>query len=188
MPQPRSSYESALVILVPEAEASVGRLRRRYDPSAAVGMPAHITLNYPFLPGEAVDAATIDQLRVLFSGFPPLRYTLVEVRKFYDTVYLAPEPSEPFMNLIQAVVAQYPESPPYGGMFAEVVPHLSLAQSENAAELELVLRELAPGSDGRLPIEAAANEVWLMDNRKGRWEKRRAFTLGRSLPHRARPG
>jgi hypothetical protein len=180
MSQPRSSYESALVVLVPEAEALVGRLRQQYDPSAAVGMPAHITLNYPFLPGLPVDAATIDQLRALFSRFPPLRYALVEVRKFYDTVYLAPEPSQPFMDLIQGVVAQYPQSPPYGGMFAEVVPHLSLAQSENAAELEFVLREFAPGSDGRLPIEAMANDVWLMDNRKGRWEKRRAFRLGPS--------
>ncbi len=179
MPQPRSSYESALVILVPEAEALVGRLRQRYDPSAAVGMPAHITLNYPFLPGLPVDAATIGQLKVLFSGFSPLRYALVEVRKFFDTVYLAPEPSEPFMDLIQAIIAQYPQSPPYGGMFPEVVPHLSLAQSENTAELEFVLREFAPGSDGRLPIEAAANDVWLMDNRNGRWKKRLAFRLGR---------
>ena len=55
MSQRRVSYESALVILVPEAEPVVGRLRQRYDPSAAVGMPAHITLNYPFLPGEPAD-------------------------------------------------------------------------------------------------------------------------------------
>ena len=52
MHQSRVSYESALVVLVPEAEAIVGRWRQRYDPSAAVGMPAHNTLNYPFLPGE----------------------------------------------------------------------------------------------------------------------------------------
>ena len=178
MPQPRTSYESALVVLVPEAEAIVGRLRQRYDPSAAVEIPAHITINYPFLPGEPVDTATIDQLRVLFSRFPSLRFSLIEARQFFDTVYLAPHPDGPFMELIQAVVAQYPQSPPYGGIFAEVVPHMSLAQSENAAELELVLREFAPGSEGRLPIEAAANEVTLMDNRNGRWKKRLAFRLG----------
>jgi hypothetical protein len=53
-----TSYESALVILVPEAEAVVGRLRQRYDLSAAVGMPTHITLNYPFLPGLTGDTET----------------------------------------------------------------------------------------------------------------------------------
>ena len=178
MSQRRVSYESALVILVPEADAIVGRWRQRYDPSAAVGMPAHITINYPFLPGEPVDAETIDQLRVLFSSFPPLRFSLIEARQFFDTVYLAPHPDEPFMELIQAVVARYPQSPPYGGIFSEVVPHLSLAQSDNAAELEFVLREFAPMSDGRLPIEAVANEVWLMDNRNGRLEKHLAFRLG----------
>ena len=102
---PRSLYESALVVLVPEAEAVVGRLRQRYDPSAAVGMPAHITLNYPFLPGEPVKPATIEQLRVLFSRFSPLRYSLIEARQFFDTVYLAPHPDGPFMELIQAVIA-----------------------------------------------------------------------------------
>ena len=187
MPAPRASYESALVILVPEAEVFVERTRQRYDPSAAIGMPAHITINYPYLPGERVYAETIDQLRVLFSRFPPLRFKLAEARRFFDTVYLAPEPAGPMMDLIRAVAVRYPQSPPYGGMFAEVVPHLSLAQSENEAELELVLREFAPGSEGKLPIEATADGVWLMDNQNGRWQKRIAFRLGRSLFHRARP-
>jgi hypothetical protein len=44
--------ESALVVLVPEAEPLVGPFRERYDPSASAGMPAHITINYPFLPME----------------------------------------------------------------------------------------------------------------------------------------
>lgn len=178
MPSARAPYESALAVLVPEAEAFVGRVRQRYDPSAAIGMPAHITINYPFLPGQRVDAEDIDQLRILFSRFPPLRFTLVEVRRFFDTVYLAPEPGKPLMDLILAVAARYPGSPPYGGIFAEVVPHLSLAQSENEAELELVLREFAPGSESKLPIEAVAKEVWLMDNQIGQWEKRLAFRLG----------
>src|SRR3972149_1878176 len=106
MPQPRTSYESALVVLVPEAEAIVGRLRQRYDPSAAVEIPAHITINYPFLPGEPVKAATIDQLRILFSRFSPFRYSLIEAHEFFGTVYLAPHPDGPFLELIQAVFAR----------------------------------------------------------------------------------
>lgn len=49
---PRPS-ESCLLVPVPEAELAVGRLRRRLDQSAAWGVPAHVTILYPFvLPGE----------------------------------------------------------------------------------------------------------------------------------------
>jgi len=42
-----SPIESALMVLVPEAERLVKPFRDRYDPSAAAGIPAHITLLYP---------------------------------------------------------------------------------------------------------------------------------------------
>jgi len=102
----KTCCESTLAIFVAEVGALVERLRQRYDRSAAVRMPAHITLIYPFLPGQPVDAQTIDQLRVLFSRFPPLRFSLIEARQFLDTVYMAPHPDGPFMELIQAVVAR----------------------------------------------------------------------------------
>ena len=43
----------SLVILVPEAESMVKAFRERYDPAAQAGMPAHITLLYPFVPNVA---------------------------------------------------------------------------------------------------------------------------------------
>jgi hypothetical protein len=39
---------TALIILVPEAEALVKEFRDKYDHSAAEGMPAHVTVLYPF--------------------------------------------------------------------------------------------------------------------------------------------
>ena len=47
--------ESALVVLVPEAESLVKPFRDRYDPAAAAGVPAHITLLYPFKHPDEVD-------------------------------------------------------------------------------------------------------------------------------------
>ena len=44
--------QSAFVVLVPEAEPWVKDLRERYDPIAAVGMPAHITVLFPFIPPD----------------------------------------------------------------------------------------------------------------------------------------
>jgi hypothetical protein len=40
--------ESALLVTVPAAEPAVARHRSRLDTSATVGVPAHITVLYPF--------------------------------------------------------------------------------------------------------------------------------------------
>ena len=44
---------SAVVVEVPEAEPLVGAWRLRFDPVAALGMPAHVTLLYPFVAPSA---------------------------------------------------------------------------------------------------------------------------------------
>ena len=36
--------ETALIVPVPEVEPIVGRFRDRYDPAAADGIPAHVTV------------------------------------------------------------------------------------------------------------------------------------------------
>ena len=105
--------ESALVMLVPEAEPLVKPFRDRYDPSAAAGVPAHITLLYPFRsPGE-IDRAMLDDLRGCFQGFASFRFSLAPIRRFPDGVlYLAPDPDEPFRRLVLAIWDRYPETPP----------------------------------------------------------------------------
>src|SRR5215471_17626442 len=45
--------------------------RDRYDPSAAAGVPAHITLLYPFKHPDEVDHAALEDLRRLFHRFAP---------------------------------------------------------------------------------------------------------------------
>jgi hypothetical protein len=47
--------ESAFAVSVPEAERYVGALRDRFDPTAKLGAPAHITLLYPFRFGSEAD-------------------------------------------------------------------------------------------------------------------------------------
>ena len=44
-------------------------------------------------------------------------------------VYLAPEPAAPFVALTEAVGAEFPGFPPYGGAFDEVVPHLTISEA-----------------------------------------------------------
>ena len=87
------AVEAALVILVPEAEDLVRPFREAYDPSAAKGMPAHITINYPFLPGASPSSDLEDRLRALFSRFASFSFRLEGPASFPDVLYLAPHPS-----------------------------------------------------------------------------------------------
>ena len=53
---------TALVLHVPNAEPFVSDFRKQYDPSAADGMPAHVTLIYPFKPSGEMTSADTEKL------------------------------------------------------------------------------------------------------------------------------
>lgn len=108
-----SSYESALVVLVPESDAVVGSFRDRYDPSAAEGVPAHITLLYPFKSPDAIDDATLRKLSNCFLGHGPIQFSLSAMRRLPTAVlYLAPQPDEPFRQLTLAIWSLFPQFRP----------------------------------------------------------------------------
>jgi 2'-5' RNA ligase len=173
--------ESALVVLVPEAEAAAKPFRDRYDPSAAAGMPAHITLLFPFKAPEDIDATALGGLRDCFARFEPIRFSLGAIKRFHSGVlYLAPEPDEPFRQLTRSIWKLFPETLPYSGKWPDIIPHLSLARLADEALLTAVADDFAGASAGKLPLPAIASEVALMDNRSGRWKVEATFSLGRS--------
>jgi len=102
---------TALIVEVPEAEPAVGELRLQHDSSAALGVPAHITILFPF-----ADAAAVDEggLADLFSRFRAFDFKLDRVERFDDgIVWLHPEPSLRFVDLTSAVAERWPDHPPY---------------------------------------------------------------------------
>lgn len=176
--QPETAEHSVLAILVPEAEALAKPFRDRYDPSAADGMPAHITLLTPFKPPDEIDAAVLARLRECFRHFASFRYGLASIRRFPDAVlYLAPEPAEFFRQLVLAIWEQYPETPPYRGKWPDIVPHLTVAWVEDERLLDRIADDFAKASHGRLPIAATVAQVALMEKRSGRWLIRTRFDL-----------
>jgi hypothetical protein len=68
--------------------------------------------------------------------------------------------------------------PPYGGRYSTVVPHLTAAHFVGEQGLGEVAREFEQAAQVRLPIQAQAAEVALMDTRSGRWEINTTFRLG----------
>ena len=169
--------ESALIVAVPEAEPLVKALRDRFDSSAAVGVPAHITILYPFMPPNEITPEVLHELHEFFAQFSAFEFTLPELRRFTDVLYLAPSPAEPFKALIAAVAERYPDYPPYGGAFPDVIPHLTIADVDKPDQLDAIEREFMILHGAQLPVKARANEVLLIDNTSRRWEVRQAFQL-----------
>jgi hypothetical protein len=121
----------------------------------------------------------LDELRRCFTGFAPIRFWLGPIRRFpTEVLYLAPEPDAPFRQLTLAIWERYSETPPYGGKWPDIVPHLSVASLADEQRLDRVTNDFAEASQTRLPIRAIASEVALMDYRSGRWQVRAMFRLG----------
>jgi len=174
-----ASNESALVVLVREAETLVKAFRDKYDPSAAAGMPAHITLLYPFKPPAELHADLLETIQACFAGFVPFAYSLAAIRRFRSEVlYLAPEPDEPFRKLTLAICDRYSDRRPYGGKFAEVIPHLTVAQVQNGRDLDRIAEDFELAAAAMLPIASSAVDVALMDNSSGGWQIRDLCALG----------
>jgi 2'-5' RNA ligase len=170
--------ESGLAILVPEAAFLVGSFRAKYDPSAAAGMPAHITLLYPFKPPDEIGEAVIEELTRCFASFRAFDFSLAATRRFPGGVlYLVPEPDEPFRRLTSAIWALYPSTPPYRGRYSRIAPHLTVAQLADERQLEPIAVEFGRAAEGKLPIRAAVSEVALMDTRTGYWQVLTALAL-----------
>ena len=53
---------SALIVEVPDAEPIVGEHRQRWDTSAALGVPAHVTVLFPFMHPSDIDNSVCEEL------------------------------------------------------------------------------------------------------------------------------
>ena len=163
---------TALVVVVPEAEPLVGGWRERYD-NASLGIPAHVTLLFPFVSTEAVDDALLDELRALFATQPSFSFSLPRVARFPDVAWLAPVPDAPFRRLTELIFSSYPDYPPYEGIHDEVIPHLTVGVGDTTLQDEIDAA-LTP----RLPIHAEARHVTLLvEDDEGRWRVGDEFPL-----------
>jgi len=171
--------ETALICRVPESERYIARYRERYDPPARRNVPAHVTILYPFMAPEEVEAQLLDRLAVITRDVRAFNYRLAETRRFPASLYLAPQPDASFAALTAAVYREFPDYPPFAGKFTTVVPHVTVAHADEAqlCEIEIELR-IALASDGG--VAARCSEMVLIENSSGRWEEMQAFPLGAS--------
>jgi hypothetical protein len=144
---------------------------------ADCGLPPHVTVLYPFLPGDKIDSQALEKLTAICAAAPRFAFDLPETGWFDNRVlYLAPSPSQPFAELTRSIAAAFPECLPYDGAFATTVPHLTVGENKSAAALrraEIRMRRF-------LPVSAEATHVWLMTcaGPGEEWKLARFFPLG----------
>ena len=168
--------ESGLVVFVPEAEALVGNLRLRYDESARVGVPAHVTVLFPFMAPSHITPEVIRECAGVLAAHTTFSFVLASVGRFPATAYLEPKPSAPFIALTSALARAFPAFPPFRGSFAAIVPHLTVAHG-NATEAEEAAITLAAGLHSSGPVASVCASVVLMENSSGRWRPMHVFPL-----------
>ena len=138
--------ESAVVVLVPEAEPVVGAHRARLDWSAERGVGAHVTVLYPWVPPARIDVDALERLHAAVAGMAGFDAELARTSWFgQDVLWLAPEPVDRFRSLVEAVAAAFPEHPRYEGRFADVVPHLTVADQGSYDDKLAAEREVRTG-------------------------------------------
>lgn len=149
--------ESAIIVPI-AVPATVAQLRARMDPSAADGVPAHVTLLYPFMPVSGLDDAVRRAISRIIATEPTFTVRFNRVARFSNVVYLPPEPADPFRRLTAAIATQFPDYPPYGGAYETVVPHLTVAQ-DVPDDFYAAAEHALPAA---LPIKHIVREAWLI--------------------------
>jgi hypothetical protein len=114
----------------------------------------------------------VDALDTTLATCSPFEFAFSRVGHFDGVHYLAPTPTAPFVALTTSVCERWPDHPPYRGVHADIVPHMTVAQGECPPSFET---DFAPV----LPIGSRANEVWLLTQPSGaRWTLHSRFRLG----------
>lgn len=173
--------ETAVIVAVPAAEPLVGEHRRHLDPAADWGVPAHVTVLYPFVEPATVDedllvvlAAAVGSVAAFDCDFPRTRWF------DRDVLWLEPDPARPFRDLTAAVFGAFPAHPPYGGAYDDVIPHLTVAE-RRMADLSAVQNAERAVQSG-LPLSTRVERVLFIAGGQARhsWRVVRELPLGAS--------
>jgi 2'-5' RNA ligase len=169
----RPAPETALVLVV-TLPPSLEALRRRSIADGAHGLPAHLTLLYPFAEEAQLDSGVLDVVAGIAARHRIPRLTLGEGRRFPDTLYASVEPDAPLRALHEELAAAFPTLPLYGGAFA-FIPHVSIVEGPAAADAAA----FEDPAWAALPVTQDVDAIDLITGRDGRWATRYRFPLGR---------
>jgi 2'-5' RNA ligase len=140
-----------------------------------------VTVVYPFVPPADVDESVLLRLAAAVGAVPAFECAFAGTAWFGDDVlWLAPEPDDPFRDLIRAVVAAFPAYQPYGGVHGEPMPHLTVGERRLGDTVEL--RAAEASVQQHLPIRARIRQAVLLAGRRERASWRLVTPLDLGAP------
>jgi len=122
--------ESAVIVRVTLPEA-LDRLRLGCVRDAGLGVPAHVTLLYPFVEAAALSTEIRRTIESIASGHPSFSFALSGPFQWPDTVYATVDPGERFLAIHRELTTAFPGYPIYGRAGFELIPHVTIGESQS---------------------------------------------------------
>lgn len=165
--------QTALAVPVSEADALLRAVAAQFPGVVREGVPAHVSVQYPFLAASDLDDGVVGALSSLFAVQRPLRVTFADCRRIGGFVFLRPDPVDELATLTAQVRQRWPAVARPDGLDGEVGPHLTVAMRASEEDAETIERQVITA----LPISTELREVWLVAF-EDRWVLRSRFEFG----------
>jgi len=169
--------ERSAVIVRTTLPRGLERLRRTGAFDADHGVPAHLTMLYPWVEPARLGADVRRRLAAVAARSSPFTYRLVGAATWPDTIYVAVDPVAPFLDLQRRLADAFPAFPIYGADPGfEFVPHVTVADHDHVAEPGLTTDPAWQA----LPRAARATALDVIGtDAEGRWRLIWRIPLGR---------
>ena len=167
------TLQSALIVPI-ELPAPLAAVRARFGATTSPGLPAHVTILFPFIPVDNLNPSVGAAVTELAAAREPFRARFDQVQRQDAMVWLLPAQQEPFLELTAAVVARWSAYQPYRGAFESLIAHLTLVESSSHVIVRATLAALEDG-----PFEVLVEELQLIGEvESGGWRELDRFRLG----------
>lgn len=178
-PQLNSAITIRLDELLPELAAVQQQHHLR---AVETGMPLHITLLFPFVPCDELNAHLYGVLSAYASGHEPFTISLESIDEFPGVLYASLAPNAELTDLTRGLWAAFPATPPYGGAFDEPIAHATLSEASAEAQAEAT-QALKRQTECLWPQRCVVRNFSLFEEHApNRWRETERFTLGSDIP------
>ena len=167
--------DRSAVIAPIELPASLLAVRNAGDRMAARGVPAHVTILFPFLRVDALTPDVHAALAAVAGMQPQFAAGFDSVERREQAVWLLPADQRPFLRLTAALAARWPDHPPYEGVHDELIAHLTLVETSDVEILGTAW--VAASGSGRFDVEVTQITV-IAEDADGRWQTHWRLPMG----------